>query len=74
MKLGGGGGDRHIWAASCPTLNPNCGACPGSVAAVAAVFFAEYIIHLPLFNVLLGFPIQLLGLAMVPVRTRGFRV
>lgn len=38
-----------------------------SVAAVATVFFAEYIIHLPLFNVLLGFPIQLLGLAMVPV-------
>lgn len=38
------------------------------MGAVAAVFLAEYIIHLPLFNVLLGFPIQLLGLAMVPVR------
>ena len=34
-----------------------------------AIFFAEYIIHLPLFNVLLGFPIQLLGLLSIPVRS-----
>lgn len=32
----------------------------------AAVFTAEWFIHLPLFNALLGFPIQLLGLVLTP--------
>jgi hypothetical protein len=37
-----------------------------SVAAVFAFFFAEWFIHLPLFNFLLGFPLQLLGLLIAP--------
>ncbi|KAL6778917.1 hypothetical protein ACKKBG_A04040 [Auxenochlorella protothecoides x Auxenochlorella symbiontica] len=36
------------------------------VGAFVAVWFAEWLIHLPLFNVLLGFPIQFLGLASLP--------
>ena len=35
-------------------------------APYAAVFTAEWFIHLPLFNVLLGFPLQLLGLVLTP--------
>lgn len=35
-------------------------------AAVGATVFAEWLIHLPLFNVLLGFPIQLVGLLLTP--------
>jgi hypothetical protein len=31
-----------------------------SAAAVGAFFIAEWLIHLPVFNVLLGFPVQLL--------------
>jgi len=37
-----------------------------SAAAIAAVWFSEWLIHLPLLNVLLGFPIQLLGLSLLP--------
>lgn len=39
-----------------------------SLGAAVAIYFSEYLIHLPLFNVLLGFPIQLLGLLSIPVR------
>jgi len=38
-----------------------------SAAAAGAFFFTEWLIHLPLMNVLLGFPIQLLGVVMLPV-------
>jgi hypothetical protein len=37
-----------------------------SAAAAGALWFSEWLIHLPLFNVLLGFPIQLLGLVLLP--------
>lgn len=37
-----------------------------SAAAVFAFFFSEWLIHLPLLNVLLGFPIQLIGLLFLP--------
>ncbi|GAB4820684.1 hypothetical protein N2152v2_007730 [Parachlorella kessleri] len=36
------------------------------VAAAAAILTAEWLIHLPVFNVLLGFPIQLVGLLALP--------
>jgi len=36
-------------------------------AAVAAVFLVEYIIHLPVLDILLGWPIQLLGVFSMPV-------
>lgn len=35
-------------------------------AAAFAFFISEWLIHLPALNVLLGFPIQLLGLLMLP--------
>ncbi|GBF87293.1 tRNA-dihydrouridine synthase [Raphidocelis subcapitata] len=35
-------------------------------AAAFAIFFSEWLIHLPALNVLLGFPIQLLGLLALP--------
>jgi ABC-type uncharacterized transport system permease subunit len=45
----------------------NKGAVAGySVGAVIALIFIEYFIHLPVFNILLGFPLQLLGIAMAP--------
>lgn len=34
--------------------------------AVIALFVGEWLIHLPALNILLGFPIQLLGLVMLP--------
>ena len=41
----------------------NKGAIVGySAAAFGAITVAEWFMHLPLFNVLLGFPIQFLGL------------
>lgn len=36
------------------------------IAAAAAIITAEWFIHLPLFDFLLGFPIQLLGLLSLP--------
>uniref|UniRef100_A0A7S0WZJ5 Cyanobacterial aminoacyl-tRNA synthetase CAAD domain-containing protein n=1 Tax=Chlamydomonas leiostraca TaxID=1034604 RepID=A0A7S0WZJ5_9CHLO len=36
-------------------------------AAAGAFFFAEWLIHLPALDVLLGFPIQLIGLLALPV-------
>lgn len=36
------------------------------VAAFFAIVVAEWFIHLPLFNILLGFPIQFIGLAVTP--------
>lgn len=36
-------------------------------AAVGAVIFVEWLIHLPGLNVLLGFPVQLLGIFALPV-------
>lgn len=35
-------------------------------AAATAILTAEWLIHLPLLDFLLGFPIQLLGLLMLP--------
>lgn len=35
-------------------------------AAFTAIVVAEWLIHVPLFNVLLGFPIQFIGLVMTP--------
>lgn len=37
-----------------------------SAAAVFALWVSEWLIHLPLLDFLLGFPIQLLGLATLP--------
>jgi hypothetical protein len=34
--------------------------------AISAIFVAEWLIHLPGLNVLLGFPVQFLGLMTVP--------
>jgi hypothetical protein len=36
------------------------------VAAFFAITTAEWFIHLPLFNILLGFPIQFIGLVVTP--------
>lgn len=36
-------------------------------AGVAALWFSEWLIHLPGLNILLGFPIQLVGLLALPV-------
>lgn len=36
------------------------------MAAFFAITIAEWFIHLPLFNVLLGWPLQFLGLAVAP--------
>lgn len=45
----------------------NKGAVAGySIGALVAFIFIEYFIHLPVFNVLLGFPLQLLGVLMAP--------
>lgn len=35
-------------------------------AAIFAFFFSEWLIHLPGLNVLLGFPVQLVGLLVLP--------
>ncbi|KAI3436689.1 hypothetical protein D9Q98_006104 [Chlorella vulgaris] len=35
-------------------------------AAIGAIVAAEWFIHLPLFNILLGFPIQFIGLIATP--------
>eukprot|EP00775_Hariotina_reticulata_P005588 gene5588-5826_t len=35
-------------------------------AAIGAIFAAEWLIHLPGLNILLGFPVQLLGLLALP--------
>lgn len=37
-----------------------------SAAAIGALWFSEWLIHLPLLDFLLGFPIQLLGLSLLP--------
>lgn len=37
-----------------------------SAAAVFALWFSEWLIHLPALNFILGFPIQLLGLVLLP--------
>ena len=37
-----------------------------SAAAIAAFFFSEWLISRPLLNILLGWPIQLLGLTLLP--------
>ncbi|KAK9798601.1 hypothetical protein WJX73_006868 [Symbiochloris irregularis] len=37
-----------------------------TAAGVLAFFFSEWLIHLPLLNLLLGFPIQLVGLLVLP--------
>lgn len=38
-----------------------------SAAAIGAFFAAEWIMHLPLLNALVGFPVQLVGLLALPV-------
>jgi hypothetical protein len=38
----------------------------GFAAAATALVVGEWVIHLPLLNVLLGFPVQLLGLFVMP--------
>lgn len=38
-----------------------------TAAAAGALIFAEWLIHKPILDFLLGFPIQLLGLAVLPV-------
>lgn len=37
-----------------------------TVAAVAAFFTAEWLIHLPGLDILLGFPVQLIGVLVLP--------
>lgn len=37
-----------------------------TVAAVAAFFTAEWLIHLPGLDILLGFPVQLVGVLILP--------
>lgn len=37
-----------------------------SAAATLAFFFSEWFIHLPLLDILIGFPVQLVGLVMLP--------
>ncbi|KAI8462887.1 MAG: hypothetical protein J3K34DRAFT_475724, partial [Monoraphidium minutum] len=37
-----------------------------SLAAISAFFVAEWLIHLPALDVLLGFPVQLVGLLLLP--------
>lgn len=37
-----------------------------AIGGILAFLFSEYLIHIPVFDVLLGFPIQLLGLIMTP--------
>lgn len=36
------------------------------IGAISAFIVAEWLMHLPLFNILIGFPVQLLGLAVTP--------
>lgn len=40
--------------------------CSWVAAAFFAIVVAEWLIHVPLFNVLLGFPIQFIGLVVTP--------